>query len=150
MILKFSPFLRQIQAFLIVIIMTMIVSLLGYAIFGESFNVWRSIAIGLAISLMFLLAYPEIRGVRKGDVVIVPIWREIETPFSSEGFMDNTIAVAVESGRRNQKIKVRLWDGSGGTAKIVDYGFITPPEGQLIEAEAPRIKSIEDLGDFDL
>lgn len=150
MMLKLSPFLRQIQAFLMVVIMTLIVSLLGYAMFGESFNLWRSIAIGLAVSLIFLLAYPEIRGVRKGDVVIVPIWREIETPFSSEGFMDNTIAVALESGRRNQKIKVCLWDGSGGTAKIVDYGFITPPEGRLIEAEAPRIKSIEDLGDFDL
>ncbi|ODS34898.1 hypothetical protein BEH94_11030 [Candidatus Altiarchaeales archaeon WOR_SM1_SCG] len=150
MMLNFSPFLRQMQAFLIVLIMTLIVSLLGFAVFGDAFNIWRSIAVGLAISLIFLLAYPEIRGIRTGDVVMVPIWREIETPFSSEGFMDNTVAVAMESGRRNQKIKVRLWDGSRGLARILDYGFVTPPEGRLLEAEAPRIRNIEDLDNINI
>ena len=145
MILNFNPVLRQMQVFLIVLIMTFIASLLGYAIFGEAFNIWRSIAIGLAISLIFLLFYPEIRGIRAGDVVMVPIWREIETPFSSESFMDNTIAIAMESGRRNQKIRVSLWDGSSGTAKILEYGFITPAEGRLLEAEAPKIRNIEDI-----
>ena len=145
MILNFNPFLRHIQAFLIVLIMTLIVCLFGFAIFGEAFNIWRSVAIGLGISLIFLLVYPELRGIRSGDVVMVPIWREIETPFSSEGFMDNTIAIAMENGRRNQKIRVKLWDGSNGTAKILDYGFITPPEGRLLEAEAPRIRNIEDI-----
>ena len=145
MTFNFNPFLRQIQAFLIVLIMTLIASLSGYAIFGEVFNIWRSLAIGIAISLMFLLTYPELRGIRTGDIITVPIWREIETPFSSEGFMDNTIAIAMEPGRRNHKIRVQLWDGSGGRAKILDYGFVTPPRGRLLEAEAPRIRNIEDI-----
>lgn len=148
MMLNFNPFLRQIHAFLIVLIMTLIVSLLGYAIFGSAFNIWRGLALGLGISLIFLLVYPEIRGIRAGDIIVIPIWREIETPFSSEAFMDNTVSVAMESGRRNQKIRVKLWDGSRGTAKILDYGFFAPPEGRLLEAEAPRIRNIEDIEDI--
>ncbi len=145
MMLNFNPFLRRIQSFSMVLVITLIVSLLGYAIFGAVFNIWRSFSIGLAISLIFLLAYPELRGVREGDVVVVPIWREVETPFSSESFMDNTIAIAAENGRRNQMIMVRLWDGSAGKIKIMDYGFITPPEGKLLEAEAPRVENLEDM-----
>jgi len=68
---------------------------------------------------------------------MVPIWKEIETPFMEESYMDSVPAMAMEPGRRNHVIEVQLGDGARGLVKVLHYGLVSFPEGRLIEIEKP-------------
>jgi len=126
-------FFKRFEVSLVISLIITAVSLFAFGVSG--LNPLRPIAAGIAISLIVFLLYPEVRGVRKGDLITIPIWREINTPFIRDSFLENTSSIALENGKKNQKIKIRLWDGSEGIAEVLNYGFIKPPGGKLIEAQ---------------
>ena len=116
-----------------------VLSLLGYCFFADEIFMWRLIAFGAAVSFAGFLFYPSLRGVKAGDTVVVAIWKEIETPFMSDSYVDCVPTIAMESGRKNQIIEVRFGEGTRGIAKLLHYGVMSLPEARLLEVE----KSIE-------
>ncbi|OYT40682.1 MAG: hypothetical protein B6U86_03650 [Candidatus Altiarchaeales archaeon ex4484_43] len=132
-----NPVSRRLELSLFLFVLLLVFSLSLYAVVADELLMWRSIAISLGISFSTFLFYPTIRGIRMGDIIMVPIWKEIETPFMEESYMDSVPAMAMEPGRRNQVIEVQLGDGTRGLVKILHYGFISFPEGRLIEIEKP-------------
>lgn len=112
-------------------------SLLTYAYTTNELFLWRGVAVSLASSISFFVFYPMVRGIREGDVVLVSVWKEIETPLLSDVYLDSTPTTAAESGRMNDHIEVRLRDGSRGMVQILKYGILSYPEGKLIELENP-------------
>ena len=96
-----NPTITRIEVSLIFLILTLILSTLFYAIFVSEILMWRSMAVGVSISLLIFLVYPEIRGIKRGDPVIVAVLREIETPTHKESFIDSSITIALEKGRKN-------------------------------------------------
>ncbi len=122
---------------LFLFILLLIFSLSLYAVVADELLMWRAIAISLGISLSVFLFYPTIRGIKAGDIIMVPIWKEIETPFMEESYMDSVPMLAMEPGRRNHVIEVQLGDGAKGLVKVLHYGLLSFPEGRLIEIEKP-------------
>jgi len=137
MISSNNPVFKRLELSLFLFILLLIFSLSLYAIAADELLMWRSIAISLGVSLSVFLFYPVIRGIKVGDIIMVPIWKEIETPFMEESYVDSIPAMAMEPGRRNHVIEVQLGDGTRGLVRILHYGFISFPEGRLIEVEKP-------------
>lgn len=132
-----NPVYKRLEMSLFLFGLLLIISLSSYALFVDEVFMWRSVALSVGASLSMFLFYPTIRGIKSGDVVMVPIWKEIETPFMEESYMDTVPTVAMECGRRNQVIEVRLGDGTSGLVRLLHYGLISFPEGRLIEIEKP-------------
>jgi len=112
-------------------------TLLFYSFTGNELWMWRFIALDIAISTTLFITYPYIRGIKAGDIIMICILKEIETPFMEESFMDNIPTIAMEPGRKNQRIEVQLGDGSRGVVMIRSYGLLSYPEGSLVELERP-------------
>lgn len=86
--------------------------------------------IGLAILMPF--AYPHIRGVRKGDVVMVVLGSK----FSSSMFHAQSEAIASSNARAGGRIKVRFRDGSEEECIVVSYaGMFSPAKVKIFEKE---------------
>ncbi|MEM4295747.1 MAG: hypothetical protein QXS91_02995 [Candidatus Anstonellales archaeon] len=105
------------------------ISLLAYGFFGLGFDfLLRAIAISVGFSIIFLIFYPRIRGVRKGDEVVVVAY----------SFMPSFL------GRRGRVIRihknnvvVRLdEDGREVTGILETYEeLLSPPRVRLIYEE---------------
>ncbi len=92
----------------------------------------KLIAIDIGLALVTLLAYPQIRGIRKGDRIIVS---EEKLPIFLFGF---TNAVAMSDGRFNDLIQFELMDGTTGIGKVSRYeGLLTNPEVKVMEKNIP-------------
>jgi hypothetical protein len=137
MISNNNPVSKRLEMSLFLFILFLVFSLSIYAIFYDELLMWRSIAIGLGVALSVFMIYPTFRGVRAGDIIMVPIWKEIETPFLEESYMDSVPTIAMEPGRRNSLIEVQMGNGDKGMVKILHYGILTLPEGRLMEIEKP-------------
>jgi len=91
-----------------------------------------------AVILLTTVAWPHIRGVRKGDPLVVrgePMIKMLGLVFSFPS------AVAMSNGRLNGYIEVKLIDGSIGIAKVVKYeGVFSNAEVELLEQHAPAIE----------
>jgi hypothetical protein len=89
----------------------------------------KLMAIGTVASVAITAAYPEIRGIKSGDMVAVVSDSAIPSIIGKPG-------TAAADGRRNQKIKVRLDNGSEVLGQIEEYiGLISPPRVRLIYEE---------------
>lgn len=85
-------------------------------------------ALDAGVSIVALLAYPHIRGVRKGDPAFV---RE-ETVLPILFIIPN--ATILDDGRLNGFVKVELRDGTTGIGKVMKYqGLVSHAEIQLLE-----------------
>jgi len=89
------------------------------------------------ISVVFSIAYPELRGVKGGDTVMIVT---TDNPLTLVG----RFGKAVDDGKKNATIKVRLKDGNEMVGIIEEYsGIITPPrvkpvyEERLVERWKP-------------
>lgn len=133
--MKTNPVLNRIELSVFIFLSVLIISLLTYVVFINELLMWRIIAGGIATSLTTFLLHPQIRGIRNGDIIMVSVLRRIETPTVVESYMEEVPTEALENGRKNHTISVRLWDGSKGTVQILSYGTFSLPEGKLIEVE---------------
>ena len=132
-----NPVFKRLEKSLFLFGLLLAFSVFTYSIMMDEVLMWRSIATSFGIGLSMFLFYPTLRGIRAGDIVMVPIWKEIETPLMEESYMESIPTIAMEAGRKNQVIEVRLGDGTRGTVKILHYGVLSFPEGRLIELEKP-------------
>ncbi|RLI93650.1 MAG: hypothetical protein DRO92_03890 [Candidatus Altiarchaeales archaeon] len=128
---------NRIENSTVLFLLLIVLSLLLYSFTMNELLLWRSLAASLALSISLFIFYPIIRGIKAGDIIMVSVWKEIETPLMSDTYLDSTPTTALESGRVNQNIEVLLRDGSRGVVKILKYGFFSYPEGKLIELENP-------------
>ncbi|HEX55269.1 MAG: hypothetical protein DRO95_02080 [Candidatus Altiarchaeales archaeon] len=130
-----NPVVKRLEMILFLFILLLSLSLVFYAVTGNELWMWRFIALDIAISSALFIVYPFIRGIRAGDIIMISVLREIETPFMEESFVDNVPTIAIQPGRINQNIEVQFGDGSRGVVKIRNYGIFSFPEGALIELE---------------
>ncbi len=123
------------------------IALLGYG-FHQSINaalglkesffdsLMQSLAVAVGLSILVAFAYPHLRGVRTGDLILASVPRAHSTPRGVFAFVENATAIALEDGRVGQKIKVRLSNGRTGEGVIEAYaGAFAPPSVQITETE---------------
>jgi len=93
----------------------------------------RLAAADLGISLLVAMLYPNVRGVKAGDMVLL---------VSDAGIFSIRTAVALESKRVNETIRVALPDGREAYAMLESYaGIITPARARvLVEKQHPQVK----------
>lgn len=135
-----NPISKRLELSLSLFLLSMVFSLSLYAFLTDELLMWRSIALGIGTSLTAFLFHPTIRGIKAGDIIMVPVWKEIETPFMEESYMDSVPTIAMEPGRRNHVIEVQMGDGTRGVVKVLNYGLISLPEGRLVEIEKALIE----------
>jgi hypothetical protein len=108
-------------------------SLLAWAII-PGLEFLKVLAVALAVAVAFPLAYPRVRGVRKGDVLIA-----IRANTSPLMILNATTCTALDNGKVGATIGVALGDGTLAQGTIVAYaGFITPARVRLVHEMKPR------------
>ncbi|RME79613.1 MAG: hypothetical protein D6769_01975 [Methanobacteriota archaeon] len=103
-------------------------SLLSYAVLSlEPSLLWRLIALDIAITILFALFYPQLRGVRKGDKVVVVAGSYMP---SSLGKVGTLVEI------RGEEVRVRLANGSEvrGVLETLE-GMFTLPRVRIIYEE---------------
>lgn len=95
---------------------------------------WKLIALALAGAIISGFAYPLVRGIKKGDVLLASVKRaQNDQATISQDFIP---VVALEQGRKGSKIKIVFQNGLRGEGVITDYaGTISPPTLRLTETE---------------
>ncbi len=100
-------------------------------------SAWQSLALGIGLSILLSLAWPHLRGVRKGDRLVAQLPRTQNTPGGVFAFVDNVVVVALENGYSGRKIKVRIGNGKTGEGIITAYaGTFSPATIQITETES--------------
>ena len=135
--LKNNTVFNRIEKTAVLFMLLTVFSLFFYSSTLNELMLWRALAASMAVSITFFISQPVIRGVREGDIILVSVWKEIETPVMSDTYLDSTPTTAMEPGRLNDTIDVMLRDGSKGVVKLIKYGFLSYPEGKLVELENP-------------
>jgi len=135
--LKNNAVLNRLEKTTVLFMLLTVFSLFFYSTTLNELMLWRALAASLAVSITFFISQPVIRGVREGDIILVSVWKEIETPVMSDTYLDSTPTTAMGHGRMNDTIDVMLRDGSKGVVKLIKYGFLSYPEGKLVELENP-------------
>ncbi|MDD5023291.1 MAG: hypothetical protein PHU63_03930 [Candidatus ainarchaeum sp.] len=93
----------------------------------------KMIALSTGISILVALLYPSFRGLKKGDMVII-----------SNGAMPALFGigrkgVAIEDGRMNNEIKIKLSDGREAVGIVEAYGgAFSMPRVRLLYEETIR------------
>ena len=88
----------------------------------------KFMALSLGISIVFLLVYPRIRKVRKGDQVAIT--GSMPVPFAS--FLGLT-ATALSDAAMGEEVKVKLGRGSEAVGMVESYeGLLSPPKIRLV------------------
>ena len=89
----------------------------------------KMIAGGTVLAVAVSIVYPEVRGIKNGDVVSVVSGGGIPS-------LIGRLGRAMQEGRKNNKIKVRLNNGNEVVGLIESYdGVITPPKIRVIYEE---------------
>ena len=89
----------------------------------------KMVAGGLVVSMAVSAVYPELRGIRKGDTVSVVSGNSIHTLLGRFG-------IALDEGKKNTKIKVKLDNGNEILGVVESYdGIVTPPRIKVVYEE---------------
>jgi ascorbate-specific PTS system EIIC-type component UlaA len=92
----------------------------------------KSIALGIALSIITTIAYPEIRGIKTGDNVAVVI--DSRTPS-----LIGRVGKALSNAKKNQEIRVKFENGEEAVGIVESYeGIISPPKIRLLYEEKMR------------
>jgi hypothetical protein len=100
-------------------------------------DAWSLIALAIGAAVITGYAYPQLRGVHKGDVLIAQVHRQVLDPTGNKMLFNEFVSVqALEAGRVGKKIRVSLANGAMGEGVIESYaGTIQPPLIKLTESE---------------
>lgn len=94
----------------------------------------KLLAAALGTAVIIPVAYPYVRGIRKGDKISVS---EERAPGWTI-FIGLSNGAALESGRTGDAIKIELLDKSIAIARISKYeGFFSNAEAKLLQREIP-------------
>lgn len=89
----------------------------------------KMIAGGTVLAVAVSIVYPEVRGIKNGDVVSVVRSSGIPS-------LIGRLGRAMQEGRKNNRIKVRLDNGNEVVGLVESYdGIITPPKIRVIYEE---------------
>lgn len=113
-------------------------ALIAYALSPYSLEfLLKLLALALGAALLTPLVYPYIRGVRKGDAVMVEMAaQEVYMPGLLGLFFQTGTGVALENGRIGGRIRVALPNGSERACVITGYaGFFSPARVRIAPLE---------------
>lgn len=116
--------------FIKLLVVSTIVSLMAFALMEEATLLFlaKSLALGLGLSIAIAAVYPDIRGVRQGDNVVVLT--------SSLPFFAGKIGRAMTSARKNNEIKIRFDNGEEAVGILESYaGLVSPPKVRILYEE---------------
>ena len=111
-------------------------SLIVYAVTPDASITYllKLFALNWGLVLVTIIVWPHIRGVRKGDPLLVR-GENIPILFSFPN------AVALSNGRLNGYVEMKLVDGTVGIGKILRYqGIISNAEVELLEQHTATIE----------
>lgn len=95
----------------------------------------KLLAIDLGAALFVPLVWPHVRGIRKGDKLVVTEEQSKAKIMALFGLFNGK---AIDDGRINGVIKVELFDGSVAFGTIVKYeGFLSNAEVRILERSIP-------------
>ena len=116
----------------LVLIFTAVVLIVWGTTNGASLgDLAKLIAVDIGASLLIPLAWPHIRGIRKGDKIIVTEESSKAKIIALLGLFNGK---ALDDGRVNGIIKVEMFDGSIALGTITKYeGFLSNAEVKLFE-----------------
>jgi len=96
----------------------------------------KLLAFAVGASLLTPMAYPYLRGVRKGDQVSVEMGGMSGMPGILRMIFQSGAGVAMESGRKGGKVMVLMNDSSVRQCVITGYaGFFKPAQARLAGKE---------------
>jgi hypothetical protein len=99
---------------------------------AEFMDLAKFLAIGCAISITASIIYPEIRGIKAGDIVSVVS--------NSTPVLIGRTGTAVDKGKKNEKIRVRFGNGSEALGIVESYsGVLSPPRIRAIYEEMANV-----------
>lgn len=97
---------------------------------------WKLMAFDVGISLATAYAFPYLRGIRAGDTLMATSQKYVAQGDIVQNIMNNYFVTALENGRINSKIKVRLANNRRGEGIITGLpGTFTPASIRLTESE---------------
>ena len=111
-------------------------SLIVYAVTPEASLSYllKLFALNWGILLVSTIVWPHIRGVRKGDPLLV---RDEDIPI----LFSFPNAVALSNGRLKGYVEMKLVDGTVGIGKVIKYqGIINNAEVELLEHHTAHIE----------
>ncbi len=121
----------RLSIFFKIFVIAMCISLLYFAFMPEAtlMLLLKMIAVGMVISVAAGIVYPEVRGIRDGDMVSVVYGTGIPALIGKPGR-------AMEEGKKNKQIKVKLNNGNEVLGVIESNdGIITPPKIRIVYEE---------------
>ena len=139
----FRPFVPSdtmtLPLFLRVLLLSCAASLISYVLFPmPALVLAKLLALSLALTMLVPIAYPHIRGVRRGDAVdvvndvqhqIIPL----RIPFLNFGGTH----ISLDDGRIGSRIRISMPDGTWREAVVLSYsGFLSPARVQLVQQTA--------------
>ncbi|MBU1197982.1 hypothetical protein KJ765_05755 [Candidatus Micrarchaeota archaeon] len=127
------------------------VALLATSLIAYSFSIigvpgtpvdsfWKLFALVLGVSIVTGYAWPQLRGVRKGDMLMVVERRHQHEGDFIQNIIDSYLVTALEDGRIGNKIKVRISNQRNNNLKgegvIISYAeTLRPARIRLTESE---------------
>lgn len=130
--MRFGIFIRL---FLVSVVLALLI--FAFAPEAGALDLAKMVAIGAAVSLIFSLVYPEIRGIRNGDLVSVVANSAMPVFFGKNG-------IAITSARVNNEITVRFDNGQEVKGVLESYaGFFTLPKVRAVVDFKPPINVVQ-------
>ena len=107
------------------------VSLIAYALAGLSGGeLLRAVALSFGITILYVLIYPRLRGVRKGDAVVVVAHTFVPSFLGRKGTLLSS------ASKQNQEVRVLLDNGVEVRGVLESFEeLLSPPRVRLIYEE---------------
>jgi hypothetical protein len=120
----------RLMLFVKLMIVSLCASLLSFGLMQLGLmDALRIMAIGTVLSIAITVLYPDIRGIKNGDVVSVVNDSSLPSLIGRAG-------VASSDGRKNDKIRIVLHSGHEVMGVIESYeGIISPPRIKVVYEE---------------
>ncbi len=115
-----------------VLFISIALGLLTFAVFGKGiFDLLKFLALFLGFGIVFIFLYPEIRGVRKGDKVVVS-----SLPPGLQFFIPVDEGIAMSNGKKKQEIRIKFPGGREAIGIVESYeSFFSPAKVSIIYEE---------------
>lgn len=122
----------RLMLFVKLMVISLCASLLSFAFLSVApLDALKVMAMGTVASIAITAFYPEVRGIRQGDTVSVVADSAIPSIIGRLG-------TAAAAGRKNDRIRITLQNGSEVLGVIEDYeGLISPPRIRILYEERP-------------
>ncbi len=104
---------------------------------------WKLFALSVGSSILLGIAFPYLRGARKGDRLVAQVSRKQAHSHGGSHavfFVQTVLVTALSNGYRGGKIKVRFENGRSGEGIITGYqSTFSPATIQITESELDAV-----------